>query len=147
MCVKAPFDLPPGQATVARFVLAWHQPYLREGSGRVEKHKYAERFVDAKSVVVDAAARHKQWLRRILAWQDVIYGSDLPDWLKEELVNVPYTLTKNSVWLARTRRMTGGMTRACSWSTRVSRRVACQKRCPAGSSAIGRHCSSSPISS
>ena len=103
VCVKAPFDLPPGQATVARFVLAWHQPYLREGSGRVEKHKYAERFADARPSLADAAARAHEWLRRILAWQDVLYGSDLPDWLKEELVNVPYTLTKNSVWLARTR--------------------------------------------
>ena len=101
--VKAPFHLPPGQATVARFVLAWHQPYLREGSGRVEKHKYAERFADARSVAAEAAGRHTEWLRRILAWQDELYGSDLPDWLKEELVNVPYTLAKNSVWLARTR--------------------------------------------
>ncbi len=38
-----------------------------------------------------------------MAWQQVIYQSDLPDWLQEELINVPSTLAKNSVWLARTR--------------------------------------------
>ena len=91
-----------GRATV-RFVLAWHEPYLREASRRVEKHRYAERFADAKAVVARAAKRHRRWLKRVLAWQDVLYGSDLPDWLKEELVNVPYTLAKNSTWIARTR--------------------------------------------
>jgi len=73
------------------------------GSGRLEKHIYAERFDDAKSVAAEAVKQQSNWRERVLAWQDVIYGSDLPDWLKEELVNVPYTLTKNSVWLARTR--------------------------------------------
>jgi uncharacterized protein (DUF608 family) len=93
---------PRGRALV-RFVLAWHQPYLREGSGRVEKHKYSERFADARAVAAHAARNAGAWLRRVLAWQDVLYGSDLPGWLQEELVNVPYTLTKNSTWLARTR--------------------------------------------
>jgi len=89
--------------TTIRFLLAWHQPLLREGSGRVEKHRYAERFADARAVAGHAARQASAWLGRVLAWQDVLYGSDLPDWLKEELVNVPSTLTKNSVWLARTR--------------------------------------------
>jgi len=101
--VAARRELKPGERAVARFILAWHQPFLREGSGRVERHKYSERFADAKAVAVRAAERGQEWLRRVLAWQDVLYGSDLPDWLKEELISVPYTLTKNSTWLARTR--------------------------------------------
>lgn len=96
-------DLGPKGAATARFVLAWRQPYLREGSGRVEKHQYATRFADAKAVAAVAAGQHAVWLRRVLAWQDAIYGSGLPEWLQEELVNVPSTLAKNSVWLARTR--------------------------------------------
>jgi non-lysosomal glucosylceramidase len=101
--VSVACNLGPGERTTVRFILAWHQPYLREGSGQVEKHKYAERFADAKAVAAYAAKKHPQWLKRVLAWQDVIYGADLPDWLKEELVNVLYTLAKNSTWLARTR--------------------------------------------
>ena len=96
-------DLKAGERKVARFVLAWHQPHVREASSRVERLIYADRFADAKAVAAHAAARHAQWLARILAWQGVLYGSDLPDWLKETLVNAPYALTKNSAWLARTR--------------------------------------------
>jgi len=101
--VSAPCELKPNERATLRFVLAWHQPYLREGSGRVEKHQYAERFADANAVAAHAARKHADWLRRVLAWQDVLYASELPDWLKEELVNVPYTLAKNSTWLAKTR--------------------------------------------
>jgi len=101
--VSTPCELKPQERAVVRFLLAWHQPFLREGSGRVEKQRYAERFADARAVAAHAARQADAWLRRIFAWQDVLYGSDLPDWLKEELVNVPSTVTKNSVWLARTR--------------------------------------------
>jgi uncharacterized protein (DUF608 family) len=96
-------ELAAGARKTMRFILAWHQPYLREGSGRVEKHFYAERLEDAKAVAIHAATQHAAWLRRILAWQDVVYGSELPPWLQETLINAPYALTKNSLWLARTR--------------------------------------------
>lgn len=101
--VSADLELKPRQAAAARFLLAWHQPYLREGSGRVEKHQYAARFADVQAVAAEAAKSHQAWLRRVLAWQDAVYSNGLPAWLQEELVNVPSTLTKNSVWLARTR--------------------------------------------
>jgi uncharacterized protein (DUF608 family) len=96
-------DLKPGERASQRFILAWHQRYLREASGRVETHQYAKRFSDAKAAAAYAVGKREEWLRRILAQQDVLYGSDLPDWLKEELVNVPYTLAKNSTWIAKTR--------------------------------------------
>lgn len=97
------WSLNPGERKTARFVLAWHQPHLRDGSNRVEKHLYAERFPDAMTVALRAAAQREDWLRRILAWQDVIYRAGMPDWLKETLVNAPYALAKNSLWLATTR--------------------------------------------
>ncbi|HPD16539.1 MAG TPA: GH116 family glycosyl hydrolase [Planctomycetota bacterium] len=96
-------ELKPGEQAAQRFVLAWHQPHLREASGRVETHQYTKRFANAAAVAAHAIGKREEWLRRILAQQDVLYGSDLPDWLKEELVNVPYTLAKNSTWLAKTR--------------------------------------------
>ena len=101
--IAASCDLKPKGRATARFVLAWHQPYLREGSGRVEKHQYAARFADAKAVAAHAADRHAEWLRRVLAWQDVLYASELPGWLQEALVTAPYALAKNSLWLAKTR--------------------------------------------
>ncbi len=101
--VSSTRDLKANERGAFRFVLAWHQPYLRDGSGRVEKHMYAERMPDAKAVALHAVARRDEWLRRVLAWQDAIYGADFPGWLKETLVNAPYALTKNSLWLASTR--------------------------------------------
>ncbi|MCL5096661.1 MAG: GH116 family glycosyl hydrolase [Candidatus Omnitrophica bacterium] len=93
----------PREQTAVRFILAWYQPYLREGSGRVERHFYSTRFANVRAVLVHAIKARSDWFRRVLAWQEVIYGSDLPDWLKEALVNAPYALAKNSLWLARTR--------------------------------------------
>ena len=98
-----PCRLKPGEKKKIHFLLAWNQPYLREGSGRIEKHFYSERFVDSQAVARHAIKNRESWLRRVLAWQDVIYGSDYPGWLQEELVNVLSTITKNSVWLAKTR--------------------------------------------
>ena len=96
-------EIAPGDSYTARFILAWNQPYLREGSGRLEKNYYSERFEDSKAVVAYSLKKREPWLRRILAAQDVIYGSDYPDWLKEALVTAPYALVKNAVWLAKTR--------------------------------------------
>lgn len=101
--VSAPRELGPKQSTVCRFLLTWHQPYLREASGRVERHLYATRFADARDVMTHAMDHHADWRRRVLAWQDVLYSSDLPGWLQEALINAPYALTKNSVRLAKTR--------------------------------------------
>lgn len=96
-------ELKPNERGTCRFALAWNQPYLRDGSGRVEKHLYSERLADAKAVIAYGTPRHEEWLRRILAWQKSIYTADFPGWLKEALVNAPYALTKNSLWLASTR--------------------------------------------
>ncbi len=100
---SVPLELAPGERKCARFILSWNQPYLRESSGRVEKHMYSERFADAQAVAAYAVERHGDWLRRVLAYQDVLYGADLPPWLKEALINAPYALTKNSLWLTPTR--------------------------------------------
>lgn len=96
-------EILPGASYTARFILAWNQPFLREGSGRIEKNYYAQRFENSKAVVADSLKKRESWLARILAAQDVIYGSDYPDWLKEALITAPYALVKNAVWLAKTR--------------------------------------------
>jgi uncharacterized protein (DUF608 family) len=98
--VTAPLTIAPGERKCARFVLAWNQPYLRDSSARVEKHMYSERFADAAAVASHAIEKGDDWLRRILSFQDAVYGSDYPAWLKETLINAPYDLTKNSLWLA-----------------------------------------------
>ncbi len=97
---SAALDVAPGERKRVKFTLAWNQPYLRESSGRVEKHVYSERFADARAVTMHAAEQRDEWLRRILGYQNALYGADLPPWLKETLITAPYALTKNSLWIA-----------------------------------------------
>ncbi len=66
--------LAPRASARTRFILAWHQPYIREAGNRGEKLKYVERFADAASVARHAITRHAQWLKRIIAWQSAIYA-------------------------------------------------------------------------
>mgnify|MGYP000294403094 CR=1 FL=1 len=57
----------------------------------VAQHDAAAAWIGARSardrhppvVAAHAARNGRDWLRRVLAWQDVLYGSDLPDWLKD----------------------------------------------------------------
>ncbi len=100
---SATVNVAPGERKSVKFILAWCQPWLRESSGRVEKHYYSERFADAHAVVVKAAASREDWLRRILGYQNALYSADLPNWLKETLITAPYDLAKDSLWIARQR--------------------------------------------
>jgi len=95
--------LQPNEKRRVSFVLAWYEPWYRESSGRVETNVYATRFKNAKDVAARSIPQKEDWLRRVLAVQDVIYGSKYPDWLKEQLTNIPTAVTKNSLWFAKTR--------------------------------------------
>ena len=52
----------------------------------------------------DVLDRFDALLRRVLAWQEEIYRADLPAWLCDALVQGFYSLTKNTVWIAHTRK-------------------------------------------
>jgi uncharacterized protein (DUF608 family) len=40
----------------------------------------------------------------VLAWQKPIYASDLPNWLCDGLAQSLYSLSKNTIWIAKTRK-------------------------------------------
>ena len=92
-----------GSARV-RFVFAWHAPYWRDSGREPHVNQYAARYPDAAAVADDALARFDALLESVLAWQNAIYTSDLPAWLRDGLVQSLYSLTKNTVWIARTRK-------------------------------------------
>lgn len=99
--VAVPFELLPGEQKVISFVAAWFAPmWIGEGS-HTFTHMYATRHPDSLSVANFASTAHDALLRRVLAWQDVVYGEqDLPVWLREALVNVLYLFPVNSFWAA-----------------------------------------------
>jgi uncharacterized protein (DUF608 family) len=96
--------LDPGQARRVRFVFAWYAPNWRDSGREAHVHRYGLRYGSAAAVAADAYARFDSLLQRVLAWQQVIYTSGLPDWLCDGLVQSLYSLTKNTVWIGRTRK-------------------------------------------
>ncbi len=87
-----------------RFALAWYAPSWRDSSSEPHYNRYSQRFREAGEVAEFGLRNQDVLLRRVHAWQAEIYRSDLPDWLRDALVQSFYSLPKNSVWIARSRK-------------------------------------------
>lgn len=104
--IAVDFELEPHKGQIFRFVLSWYSPYWRGGGtlssgGRKYKHFYTTKYQNALQVAQFLAAKHETLLRRILAWQQVVYAEeDLPVWLRESLVNILHLITEDSMWAA-----------------------------------------------
>lgn len=107
------FSLLPGEEKVVRFVLAWHAPTWngagynwatalhgdQKGSIQTFSHMYAKHYPCAAETARLMARRHVELLRRVLAWQEVIYTeSALPVWLRESLVNILHLVAEDGMW-------------------------------------------------
>jgi non-lysosomal glucosylceramidase len=99
--VSVSFELAPGETKVVSFVLAWYAPmWIGEGP-HTFMHMYATRFANAGEVADLLAREHDVLLRRVLAWQEVVYSAEfMPVWLRESLINILYLFPINSFWAA-----------------------------------------------
>ncbi len=97
-------SLPATGSRRVRFVLAWHSPHWRDSGRETHVHQYGLRYDSAAAVAEDALGRFDSLLAGVLAWQGAIYQADLPAWLRDALVQGLYSLSKNTVWIARTRK-------------------------------------------
>ena len=86
-----------------RFVFAWYSPNWRDSSSEAHVHQYSMRYENSAAVAADALKRFDALLQSVLAWQNAIYSADLPAWLRDALVQSLYSLSKNTVWIAKTR--------------------------------------------
>ncbi len=117
------FSLDVGESKVVRFLLAWYAP-VWQGAYKpaVEARKtsypdqqwqapawmgdtlyytqmYASRYGSALDVARRMAVEHEAILKRILAWQSVIYSqTSLPVWLRDGLVNNLALIPEVSCW-------------------------------------------------
>lgn len=98
-----PYILRPGEEKRLRFSLGWFYPYFKDTSGEPHKHHYLQRFKSATGAVEYALSNFDSLLKRTLAWQRVIYNSELPIWLKDGLINSLYSLAKNTLWVVNDR--------------------------------------------
>lgn len=99
-----PISIPAGGSRQVRVCIGWYLPEWRDSSREPHVHRYGQRFGSAHDVTSQALREFDATLSRILAWQGAIYQSDYPDWTRDWLVQGLYSLTKNTVWIARTRK-------------------------------------------
>ncbi len=107
------FSLPPHKSRVVRFVLAWSAPTWNgvgtngatraydgySGEARTFTHMYDKFYPNAASTAQRVAEQHASLLKRILAWQQVIYTETrLPVWLRDSLINNLYLITEDGYW-------------------------------------------------
>ncbi len=87
-----------------KFAVGWSAPSWRDSSGEPHHNRYSTRFHDAPDAADYALKNADSILARILRWQDAIYRYEAPVWLRDALVQGLYSLAKNSIWIARTRK-------------------------------------------
>jgi uncharacterized protein (DUF608 family) len=60
---------------------------------------YARHYASARQAAEVLATSHASLLRRILAWQQVIYAeASLPGWLRDSLINNLHLITETGMW-------------------------------------------------
>jgi uncharacterized protein (DUF608 family) len=101
------FELAPGATRIVRFLVTWHSPQWKGGGnpasdkGDTFTHMYALRHRSAPAAVLLLAREHASLLRRILAWQEVIYSdATIPGWLQDSLINNLHLITETGLWAA-----------------------------------------------
>ncbi len=99
--VAVDFELQPDEQKVVSFIAAWYAPMWIGEADHTFMHMYASRYPNSLAAARFASEGHDALLKRVLAWQDVVYGEEeLPVWLREALVNILYLFPVNSFWAA-----------------------------------------------
>ena len=102
--VALDFDLKSKEEKTVRFLLAWSSPQWQAGGhqpapGNTFTHMYAKYYPTAADAAHKMTKDHESLLKRILAWQEVIYAEKTyPAWLKDALVNYLYLITEDGLW-------------------------------------------------
>jgi uncharacterized protein (DUF608 family) len=103
VCVE--FDLKAGDSKVVRFLLTWNAPNWKGGgkpwavTGNTFTHMYAKHYPSAVRTAEVLANQHEELLRRILAWQAVVFEDpDVPGWLGDSMINSLYMITETGLW-------------------------------------------------
>ncbi|MHB9038459.1 MAG: GH116 family glycosyl-hydrolase [Armatimonadota bacterium] len=109
--VAVDFSLEPRAEKTVRFVLTWWAPTWQGGTslweggynwanvGNTFTHMYVKHYPDPVSTAQLLAKRHASLLRRVLAWQQVVYSDrKLPIWLRDSLINSLYMITEDGLW-------------------------------------------------
>jgi uncharacterized protein (DUF608 family) len=93
-----------GETVSLRVVFAWYAPNWRDTGNEAHVNFYAGLHTSAGETARMVLDGFDLLLRRSQNWQGIIYGENYPPWLKDALVQNMYSIAKNTVWIAKTRK-------------------------------------------
>ena len=96
-CLAVGFDLKPGEIRTVKYLLAWFVPTWGE-TGTKWHRMNAQVYPSAEDVIDFMAANHESILKKIINWQQVVYDSKYPLWLKDTLVNCLALITEDGYY-------------------------------------------------
>jgi len=104
--IAVTFSLKPGEATTIPFVLSWYAPRWNAMNRDPKwalfeyENRYVSRFQNASQIAHYLSAKKNTLIKRILAWQAVIYDeAEIPGWLQDSLINILAVLPQESLWI------------------------------------------------
>ena len=99
--VAVDFDIAAGKTQTFQFVLAWYSPMFIGDKNKQYTNHYATRYDDAVAVVERMSRNHASLLKRVIAWQEVIYQDKLlPGWLQDTLIQTLCLIPETAYWAA-----------------------------------------------
>ncbi|MCX7963164.1 MAG: GH116 family glycosyl-hydrolase [Candidatus Sumerlaea chitinivorans] len=98
--VAACRNLAPGERRVIPFVLTWHMPRYVTLDQVVDSAAYTQRFASALDVATAATLNRPYFTEMARAWQASLVDSNLPNWLKHDLLNAASRTVANSTWFS-----------------------------------------------
>ncbi len=97
--ISVDLELAPNEDRVVRFVLAWYSPLWRGEKNNVFARMYTMDWNGPLAVAKSLAENHGSLLKRVTAWQEVLYREQsLPDYLRDSLINSFHLITKTGFW-------------------------------------------------
>ncbi len=92
-------EISPGEEKHADFSFTWYFPSWQKSNGAQATNRYSLTQIDASSVCQFLLANRAALERAIVLWQQAIYAREIPDWMKDALINSLYLMVRKSVLL------------------------------------------------
>ncbi|MCX6927895.1 MAG: GH116 family glycosyl-hydrolase, partial [Verrucomicrobia bacterium] len=97
--VAARIKLPPRSTRTLSLVLSWYFPNRTHANSQQRiGNYYTTLFPSAEAVAGTVLARLPQTWKALEAWQRLCFDNDLPDWLKDSLLNSIGNMAKTGFW-------------------------------------------------
>ncbi len=97
--LEARASLMSGETRVITFGVGWHFPQWTSSDHEALKHRYSQGYSNAAEVLTAVLPQTTEIDKKICAWQEQVYRSNVSDQLKDAVINGLYILARNSWWM------------------------------------------------